>query len=84
MLKFDYKGAVPHLFALAAFLLITFVYFQPLFEGKKIYQGDIVNYKGMSQELIEYRAETGKKPFGRIVCLVVCLLIKSHIILLPI
>ena len=61
MQKFDFKGAVPHLFALAAFLLITFVYFQPLFEGKKIYQGDIVNYKGMSQELAEYRAETGKE-----------------------
>ena len=61
MQKFDFKGAVPHVFALAAFLLITFVYFQPLFEGKKIYQGDIVNYKGMSQELIEYRAETGKE-----------------------
>ena len=61
MQKFDFKGAVPHVFALAAFLLITFVYFQPLFEGKKIYQGDIVNYKGMSQELMEYRAETGKE-----------------------
>ena len=61
MQKFDFKGAVPHLFALAAFLLITFVYFQPLFEGKKIYQGDIINYKGMSQELIEYRAETGEE-----------------------
>ena len=61
MQKFHLKGAVPHVFALAAFLLITFVYFQPLFEGKKIYQGDIVNYKGMSQELMEYRAETGKE-----------------------
>ena len=61
MQKFDFKGAVPHLFALAAFLLITFVYFQPLFEGKKIYQGDIINYKGMSQELIEYRAQTGEE-----------------------
>ena len=61
MQKFDFNGAVPHVFALAAFLLITFVYFQPLFEGKKIYQGDIVNYKGMSQELMEYRAETGKE-----------------------
>ena len=61
MQKFDFKGAVPHVFALAAFLLITFVYFQPLFEGKKIYQGDIINYKGMSQELIEYRSETGKE-----------------------
>ena len=61
MQKFDFKGAVPHVFALAAFLLITFIYFQPLFEGKKVYQGDIVNYKGMSQELMEYRAETGKE-----------------------
>jgi len=61
MQKFDFNGAVPHVFALAAFLLITFVYFQPLFEGKKIYQGDIVNYKGMSQELMEYRAQTGKE-----------------------
>ena len=61
MQKFDFKGAVTHLFALAAFLLITFVYFQPLFEGKKIYQGDIINYKGMSQELIEYRAQTGEE-----------------------
>ena len=61
MQKFDFKGAVPHVLALAAFLLITFVYFQPLFEGKKVYQGDIVNYKGMSQELMEYRAETGKE-----------------------
>ena len=61
MQKFDFKGAVPHVFALAAFILITFVYFQPLFDGKKIYQGDIVNYKGMSQELMEYRAETGEE-----------------------
>lgn len=61
MQKFDFKGAVPHVFALAAFLLITFLYFQPSFEGKKVYQGDIVNYKGMSQELMEYRAETGKE-----------------------
>jgi hypothetical protein len=29
--------------------------------GKKIYQGDIVNYKGMSQELIEFRSETGEE-----------------------
>ena len=84
MQKFDFKGAVPHVFALAAFLLITFVYFQPLFEGKKIYQGDIVNYKGMSQELMNTVQKQVKKLYGRIVCFVVCLLIKSHIILLPI
>lgn len=61
MQNFNLKSAVPHLVALAAFLLITFVYFQPLFQGEKIYQGDIVNFKGMSQELIEYRAKTGEE-----------------------
>ena len=61
MQKLNFKGAVPHLVALAAFLIIIVIYFQPLLQGKKIYQGDIVNYKGMSQELVEYRAETGEE-----------------------
>lgn len=61
MQKMNFKGAVPHIIALAAFILITVIYFQPLFQGQKIYQGDIVNYKGMSQEIIEYRAETGEE-----------------------
>ena len=61
MQNFNLKSAVPHLVALVAFLLITFVYFQPLFQGEKIYQGDIVNFKGMSQELMEYRAKTGEE-----------------------
>ena len=61
MQKINFKTATPHLVALAAFLLIAVIYFQPLFQGKKIYQGDIVNYTGMSQELKSYRAETGKE-----------------------
>jgi len=61
MQKINLKGAVPHLIALAAFILITVIYFQPLFQGQKIYQGDIVNYKGMSQEIIEHRNETGEE-----------------------
>ena len=61
MQNFNLKSALPHVAALVVFLLVTFVYFQPLFQGEKIYQGDIVNYRGMSQELIEYRAETGEE-----------------------
>lgn len=61
MHKLSLKSAVPHLVALVAFLVITICYFQPLFQGKKIYQGDIVNYKGMSQELMEYRAKSGEE-----------------------
>jgi hypothetical protein len=42
-------------------MILTGGYFSPLFMGEKIYQGDIVNYKGMSQELIEFRSETGEE-----------------------
>ena len=61
MQKINFKNAIPHIVALAAFLLVAVIYFQPLFQGKKIDQGDIVNYQGMSQELKNYRAETGKE-----------------------
>jgi len=61
MQKLNLKSAVPHILAMAVFLLITAIYFQPLFQGKKVYQGDIVNYTGMSQEINDFRAETGEE-----------------------
>jgi hypothetical protein len=61
MQKINFKNALPHLLGLAIFLLVTVIYFQPLFQGKKVYQGDIVNFIGMSQELKEFRAETGEE-----------------------
>ena len=61
MQKINIKNAVPHILAIAVFLLITVIYFQPLFQGKKVYQGDIVNYTGMSQEIKDFRAETGEE-----------------------
>lgn len=61
MQKINIKSAVPHILAMAVFLLITVIYFQPLFQGKKVYQGDIVNYTGMSQEIKDFRAETGEE-----------------------
>ncbi len=61
MQKINIKSAIPHILAMAVFLLITVIYFQPLFQGKKVYQGDIVNYTGMSQEIKEHRVETGEE-----------------------
>ena len=61
MQKINLKSTVPHIVALAIFLLISVIYFQPLFQGKKIYQGDIVNYTGMSKEIKDFRAETGEE-----------------------
>jgi len=54
--------AVPHLLAVLTFLIITFIYFSPVFEGKTIEQHDIVQAKGAAREASEYRDKTGKIP----------------------
>ena len=60
-MSFDKKEIVPHVIAILLFLTITGVYFAPLFQGDKIYQGDIVNYIGASKELHDFREDTGKE-----------------------
>ena len=43
------------------FALITLVYFSPILDGKRIKQHDIEMYKGMSQEINEFRESTGEQ-----------------------
>ena len=57
------KKYIPHLVALAAFLVITFIFFAPLFEGKELHQQDINNWKGMSKEIIDFREKTNEQTF---------------------
>ncbi|MBK5284323.1 MAG: YfhO family protein [Bacteroidia bacterium] len=47
-----------HLIAVAAFLAVTVIYFAPLFEGKKVNQYDIANWRGMSKEVSDFRDRT--------------------------
>lgn len=44
-----------------AFALITLVYFSPVLQGKRIKQHDIEMYKGMSQEIVDFKAQTGEQ-----------------------
>ena len=46
---------------IVAFALITLVYFSPIMEGKRIKQHDIEMYKGMSKEIVDFKAETGEQ-----------------------
>ena len=57
-----YQKLLPVIAALALFLIITVAYFHPLFEGKSLFQSDISQFKGMSKEIVDYRASTGKEP----------------------
>ena len=62
MKKIDFSKLAPYLTAIAVFILISIVYVSPVLEGKKLRQGDIVNFKGMSKEIVDYRTKTGKEP----------------------
>ncbi len=55
------KGFIPHIIAVVLFLIISYSYFSPLLEGKRIQQSDITHFKGMSKEVRDYRAETGEE-----------------------
>ncbi len=56
------KKLSPYLVALLIFLSITVIYFSPLFEGQRLKQHDITMFKGMSKEIVDFRAKTGEEP----------------------
>jgi hypothetical protein len=51
----------PYILVVALFLLISVVYFSPVLEGKKLQSSDGTQFKGMSKEIVDYRAATGKE-----------------------
>jgi hypothetical protein len=55
------KKITPHLMALLLFVAISFVYFSPVLEGKRLDMPDIKNWKGMSKEVVDFREATGEE-----------------------
>lgn len=62
MKNLSFKKCLPYLAAIVIFLVITIVYLSPLLEGKQILQSDIMNFKGMSKEIQDFRENTGQEP----------------------
>lgn len=56
------KKLLPYLVAVVVFAVITLVQFSPLMSGKALEQGDIVRYRGMSQEVAEFRKTEHAEP----------------------
>ena len=54
------KKLLPHFIAIIFFIGLSFAYFSPQLEGKRIEQGDIISFTGMRGELDEFSKETGK------------------------
>lgn len=56
------KPLLEHGGIIIGFLIILAIYFKPVWEGQVINQSDILGYKGMAKELIDYReANNGKE-----------------------
>ena len=51
-----------HLAIIAAFLVICFVYFSPVLQGKAPAQSDVIQSKAMQKEIMEYKDKDGKGP----------------------
>ena len=48
------KTKLPHIVAIFSFLIISFVYFSPVFDGKELVGHDTQSFKGMSKEILDY------------------------------
>ena len=57
------KNTIPYLIAILVFVIASILYFNPVLKGEKIKQTDITQFKGMSKEIADYRAEKGEEPY---------------------
>ncbi|RLD76567.1 MAG: hypothetical protein DRJ10_13375 [Bacteroidetes bacterium] len=59
-LKNYFQKALPFLIAIIFFIVLSFMYFSPMFEGKVLKQSEQTNLQAMSQELVEFNKQTGE------------------------
>lgn len=57
------KRFTPYLIALATFILASIIYFSPVLEGKKLFQSDIAQFRGMSKEIKDFRKTNDTEPY---------------------
>ncbi|WP_291784157.1 hypothetical protein [Cecembia sp.] len=56
------KDILPHLIGIVLFYLVVLMYFSPIvFDGKIIFQFDILQWEGAAKEILDYREQTGEE-----------------------
>ncbi|MER3499282.1 MAG: hypothetical protein C4308_11955 [Chitinophagaceae bacterium] len=53
---------LPHVIALAVFLIVTVIFCKPVLDGNTLSQHDIIGWKGGAQNAFEYKEKTGHFP----------------------
>lgn len=62
-MKIDWKKIAPYLVAIVAFIAFAVAYCSPLLEGKVLYAGDTMNWKGAAHETMEHMEQNGESPW---------------------
>src|SRR5690554_5376213 len=62
-MHFNLKKFLPHLVAVLLFIVAALAYFNPVLQGKKIFQSDIVQYNGMAKQQNDFREDTGEETY---------------------
>lgn len=59
----NYKKFLPHLVVFVLFIVASLAYFNPVLQGKKIFQSDIVQYSGMAKQQNDFRSKIGEETY---------------------
>lgn len=62
-MQFNFKKFLPHLVVILLFIVAALAYFNPVLQGKKILQSDIVQYTGMAKQQNDFRSATGEETY---------------------
>lgn len=62
-MNFSIKKVLPHVAVVFVFVVTALLYFSPVLSGKKMFQSDIQQYRGMAKEQMDFREQTGSEPY---------------------
>jgi hypothetical protein len=64
MKKINFSAHIlPHIIAVVVFLVVTFIFFRPVFlENKTLQQHDIQQFQGSAKAIQDFREQTGEEP----------------------
>ncbi|MFI1743889.1 YfhO family protein [Thalassobellus sediminis] len=62
-MQFSIKRILPHILILIGFVVLSLAYFNPVLQGKQLFQSDIMQYIGMSKQQKDFKAKTGEETY---------------------
>ena len=64
MKTFNFKPLIQSVAIIALFFVSILVYFSPIFENKQLSSHDVMQYKGMSKEITDFKEKQVSKRCG--------------------